>query len=280
MQPKKASLVGCVFFAAACSSPKVSSDPNDCAPSLRRVAQSVSGKDSVAFGDAMLYITGLAGFHTAGSAMQASLAGTFTDDVASVVLPGPDSADIATATCFALEGRNAKSIIASKDSLATRMSARLDERMAVVHRKTLEDAKRVFLAVRDSMSHLRVESARLVQTQLRTTVVLAVRNGTAHAISGARFVGRAISDGREAPWLEEEFSYSIPGGLAPGASVTWRIQMPNTISSNWNRVKIPSTARLVVLPTQLYGADGAPLWSGVTFTRADQRLLDSLKSSR
>ena len=271
---------GCLLLAFACSAPKVSSDPNDCAPSLRRIAQSVSGRDSVAYADAMAYITGVAAFHSANSVTQASLASTFISDVASVALPSPDSADITAAACLALAGQNAKSIVAGKDSLATRMSASLDERMAVVHRKTLEDARAAFLAVQDSLSHFRVESAKLLQTELRTTIALTVRNQTAHAISSVSFIGRAVTDGRDAPWIEEEFSYRIPGGLAPGASATWRIQPPNTIGANWNRVKVPATARFTVQPTQLYAADGTPLWAGVTFTRADQRLLDSLKAAR
>src|SRR5690348_4918872 len=152
MRNPKASLLSCVLIAVGCSSPKVSSIPTDCAPSLHRVAQSVSGRDSVAYSDAMVYITGLAGFHSAGEAMQTSLAGTFTQDAASVALPGPDSADIANASCLALAGLNAKSIIAGKDSLATRMSARLDERMAAVHRQALEKARAAYLATRDSLS--------------------------------------------------------------------------------------------------------------------------------
>jgi hypothetical protein len=280
LQTAKASLVGCTLFAVGCSAPKVSSNPDDCAPSLSRVAQSVRGKDSVAYVNAMVYITGLAGFHSAGEAVQSSLANTFTEDAASVTLSSPDSADIATAACLTLAGQGAKSIIANKDSFATRMSARLDERMAIVHRKTLEDERAAFLATQDSLSRFQVESAKLTQTQLKTTVQLTVRNGTGHSISRVLFTARALGDANEAPWLDEELDYHIAGGLAPGARATWRIQPPNTIGGKWNRVKVPSTARFVLQPTQLYTADGALLWGARTFTRGDQRLLDSLKSAR
>jgi hypothetical protein len=65
----------------------------------------------------------------------------------------------------------------------------------------------------------------------------------------------------------------------PGASPTWRIRPPNAIGASWNRVKVPPV-RFVVRPTQLYAGSGTPLWRGVAFTRADQRLLDSLKAAR
>jgi hypothetical protein len=280
MKTVRVPVLGCVLVALGCSSPKVSADLNDCGPSLRRMAQSVSGKDSVAYAAAMFLIIEPAVFSSAGSVTQASLASRSTDDLASVILPSPDSADVAAATCLALEGKKAKSIIADRDSLAKRMSARLRERMAAVHRKTLEDAKAAYLSLQDSLSHFLVESARLQQTELKTTITLAVRNATAHTVSSVSFNGRAFTDGREAPWIEEEFSYDVPGGLKPGASATWRIQPPNTIGSSWNRVKVPPTAKFVVQPTQLYAANGTPLWRGVAFTRADQKLLDSLKAAR
>ncbi len=85
-------------------------------------------------------------------------------------------------------------------------------------------------------------------------VDLSVTNGTDRAVSRAYFVGRLVSAGRSVPWLEEEFSYQIPGGLEPGETAQWSLS-PNQFSA-WGRVEAPTDAVLEVTVTQLDGADG------------------------
>jgi hypothetical protein len=106
-------------------------------------------------------------------------------------------------------------------------------------------------------------------------ILLRVKNGTAHPISRAYFRGKLTSPGRSVPWLEDEFNYSIRGGLEPGEEATWTLA-PNMFS-DWGRVEAPADAGLEVTVLQLDGPDEKPLFSTKDFTPEDAERLAALQ---
>jgi hypothetical protein len=94
-------------------------------------------------------------------------------------------------------------------------------------------------------------------------IELTVLNKTAYPVSKAHFYGTLKSPGRSIPWLEEEFSYEIRGGLEPGEQATWKLA-PN-IFGDWAEVpKNRNDMILYVQTTGIDGADGEPIIDFVT----------------
>lgn len=90
------------------------------------------------------------------------------------------------------------------------------------------------------------------------TIELTVKNGTGAAISRVSFAGTLSSPGRAVPWVKENFSYKIPGGLEPGEEVTWKLQ-PNQFGEWRNAPKDGTDTVLTITTLSVEGANGAVL---------------------
>lgn len=105
-------------------------------------------------------------------------------------------------------------------------------------------------------------------------IELSVTNGTPSAISRAYFHGVVASPGRSVPWINEDFNYSIRGGLEPGESATWKLN-PNMFSE-WG-TKTPSDAILTVEVVKLDGPDGKTLYDAEGLSETEQQRLAELQ---
>lgn len=106
---------------------------------------------------------------------------------------------------------------------------------------------------------------------------LAVSNGTGKAVSRAYFRAILFTPGREIPWVDSEFNYSISGGIESGESATWTTR-PNMFSE-WSRVPTDRADVLfIVRPVALEGADGRTLASS-RFDADDEKRLRALLDS-
>ncbi len=105
-------------------------------------------------------------------------------------------------------------------------------------------------------------------------VELAVRNGTGRTVSRAYFHGVLFTPGREMPWVDEEFNYSITGGLEPGESAKWRLS-PNRFGPWGNAPTDRDDLALIVRVVQLDGADGES-FTGEYFRESDADRLEEL----
>jgi hypothetical protein len=94
-------------------------------------------------------------------------------------------------------------------------------------------------------------------------------------VKRAHFVATLASPGRSVPWLKDDFSYEISGGLEPGESAEWHLA-PNMFS-DWGKVDAPADAVLTVQTVKLEGANGEILDG--SFSDEDQKRLDALKKS-
>ena len=106
-------------------------------------------------------------------------------------------------------------------------------------------------------------------------IELTVKNGTDQAISRAYFSGTIASPDRSVPWHEDQFNYSISGGLEPGEEATWTLA-PNSYS-DWGKVDAPADAVFTVMVEKLDGPDGKVLYSTRGFSERDQERLAELK---
>src|SRR5215203_3435790 len=106
-------------------------------------------------------------------------------------------------------------------------------------------------------------------------IELSVTNGTPAAISRAYFHGVVASPGRSVPWINDDFNYSIRGGLEPVESATWKLN-PNMFSE-WG-AKTPSDAILTVEVVKLDGPDGKTLYDAEGLSEIEQQRLTELQT--
>jgi len=105
-------------------------------------------------------------------------------------------------------------------------------------------------------------------------IELTVKNGTDNAISRAYFTGTLSSPNRSVPWLKDDFSYSIAGGIEPGEELTWRL----VGGYKWEG-DFPKDVILSVDVRKVNGADEETLFPTTNFDEDDQDRLDELLNS-
>lgn len=91
------------------------------------------------------------------------------------------------------------------------------------------------------------------------------------------FKAKLTSPGRSIPWVEADFNYTIPGGLEPKETATWKLS-PNMFSE-W--AKAPNDRTDLVLVTELVrlnGADGKSLYDSA-FSERKQKRVEVLQAS-
>lgn len=105
-------------------------------------------------------------------------------------------------------------------------------------------------------------------------IELTVKNGLLAPVSRAYFKGKLTSPGRAVPWVEDDFNYTIRGGLEPGETVTWKLS-PNMFSDWGKSPKDRNDLVLTVEVVQVDGANGKALYDS-EFPEHKQKRLDSL----
>lgn len=198
-----------------------------------------------------------------------AMAGTFSED------------QILEDAMARFDGLTGRDVIRIGDSIqAARRAER--RRQAEAEIRELEAKRDSAESARDRLSAFIVERSRLLIEEgflgEEIVVELTVSNGLDQAVSRAYFHGTYQSPGRSVPWLQEDFNYSIPGGLEPGETAQWRLK-PNRYSEWGQATEAPADAVLTVEPYRLDGADSEPLFGGVRWTEADEERLEALQSS-
>ncbi|MDJ0594850.1 MAG: hypothetical protein QNJ72_33550 [Pleurocapsa sp. MO_226.B13] len=108
-------------------------------------------------------------------------------------------------------------------------------------------------------------------------IEVTMKNGTTQPVSGGYFVGILSQPDRSVPWLQESFSYSIPGGLEPEEEVNLRLAP--RYSNQRRTAELTQDAVFTVEAKQLNGANKEPLFSACKFTQKDETKLKKLKES-
>ena len=179
-----------------------------------------------------------------------------------------------------LQGKSASEVIAAADSIHRERAVK-EREQALQEIAELEEKQAEAAGARQELAKFEVQRSRFSNRENvlgmdEPIIELTVRNGTAHAISRAYFLGTLASPGRSVPWLKETFSYRIRGGLEPGEQASWRLA-PNMFS-DWGQVDVPGDAILTVEVVELDGPDGETLFSSEVFDEDDAERLAELKA--
>lgn len=208
----------------------------------------------------------------------------FDEALATVMMSGAfanalDGGDVAADVRKSLDGKTADDVIREAAEMKAEEERRARENAVKevtaleAERKRAETAAAELAKVEIVRARYALERSRFGMAEPRIT--LTVKNNTSHPISRAYFRGRLTSPGRPVPWLDEEFNYSIRGGLNPDEEATWNLA-PNAFSA-WGTVDAPADAGLQVTLLKVDGADGNELFSVERFTERDQARLEALK---
>lgn len=179
-----------------------------------------------------------------------------------------------------LAGKTADEIIATADRIITERQQK-ERAQALAEIKELEEKQAKAQKAKIELAKFQVIRSRFFKVRQmflgdQPVIELSVKNGTAHPVSRAYFVGTLASPGRAVPWLKEEFNHQISGGLEPGETANWRLS-PNMFLGGWSQVEAPKDAILTVKVVELEGVDGKPLFSSREFTADDAERLTELK---
>ena len=105
---------------------------------------------------------------------------------------------------------------------------------------------------------------------------LSVTNGTDKAISRVYFIGTIASPDRPVPWFTERFNYEISGGLQPGESANWTLEV--NMFSDWAKIQAPAGAYFTVEAYRIDGADKQPIYNASGLTEKERNRLQDLRS--
>ena len=111
---------------------------------------------------------------------------------------------------------------------------------------------------------------------LKPTIIINLKNNTDKAIARVYAVGTIKTEGREVPWIKEDFNYMIDGGIEPGETNTSSLS-PNMFSS-WGTANIGENATFTVKIVRIDGADGNIIASIQEFSEKDNQRLEYLKT--
>lgn len=266
-------------FAVACAPRVDGSTLATCKTSLDAVVAKASrSSDSARFKLAMMELR-IGELQTLTNTLGDALTSGRTTSRKAVPEPALDSAATQATLCAAVNKLSAAKIMERAGTLGGAIKDSLDNQRAHAYLAALRAAHARATVARDSISAFRVVKAAFTQRDgtvgLETAITLTVENGTKHAVSGGFFSAVATTPGAAAPWLDQEFNYTVRGGIARGATATWRI-VANRLTPAWGDVLIPREAQIVVTPIKLFSASGEQLWGGAEFTKADQAEMDRL----
>lgn len=180
-----------------------------------------------------------------------------------------------------LKGKTADEVIAMAKQIevereAKKRAEQIKQAKEEIEKLTVKKAESE--KARSQLKKFRVISSRFKKETQRfgrpqPIINLSVINETSQTISQAYFKGTYITPGRSVPWLEEEFSYEISGGLEPGEKAEWNLA-PNMFGE-WGQLEAIDDAVLTTEVTRLDGPDGNPLWED-DFKKDDEKRLKAL----
>ncbi len=178
-----------------------------------------------------------------------------------------------------LDGKTADDIIAEGEKIKAEIETKkkeqakgeIEELYAKMEQAERDKKKLAKFEVKRSRFYKRKGSYSVYEEPV---IELTVLNGTDKAISRAYFTGTLASPNRSVPWIKEDFSYEISGGLESSEEVTWKLA-PNMFS-DWGQVKAPNDAVLTVEVNRLDGPEGEELYSVSNFGQKEQERLEAL----
>ncbi len=266
---------------AGCASDRIDgSSPEAMQQSLERLGQDLAEEEAEAFGAAVMLVA-LDGL---------SLAEMGSEDLEARTAAALDGLTVEEVIARAAEIESAREAAEAEQRLRAEEAAREQQALAEAAAREqlvrdiaeLEARQTAADEAREVLSGFVVDSARFslepqpYGSRSQPMIELSVTNGMDVAVARAYFRGVVATPGRAVPWIEEEFNYSIPGGLEAGESATWTLA-PNMFS-DWGTVDVPDDAVMTATVVDLDGADGESVVGDVAFTERDAERLQQLRA--
>lgn len=109
----------------------------------------------------------------------------------------------------------------------------------------------------------------------RPIVELKVRNDTGQPVSRAYFTGIVGSPERATPWIKSGFNYEIPGGVEPGETASWVLEL--NPYGDWG-TEVPDLNYLKLEVVRLDGPTGKTLWELTELSPYERERLEQLRA--
>lgn len=247
-----------VFLAVSCGTPKIDTTNDETTKAtIDKVRSSLSGAQLTKFEDSLKIVM----FNTA-------LSGGLLNAQANI-----------DAAKKQLNGKTAEQIIADADKIKIEREAK-EKEQALQEIEDLTNQKNKADSDAQQLKKFQVITSRFTKIKKEFSgeepiIELTVKNLTESAISAVAFEGMITSRERSVPWLKENFSYKISGGLEPGEVAEWTLA-PNRFSE-WGKVEAPADATFTVKAIGLKGGDGEVLYSS-EFSEEKLKRLEALSA--
>lgn len=177
-----------------------------------------------------------------------------------------------------LNGMSADEVLREADRIKAERERR-EREAALVEIRTLRQSRQRAQRDARNLAAFVITGARYYKDRdyfgmVEPVIRLTMTNNTEHPISRAYFRGVLQSPGRSVPWVEEDFNYSIEGGIEPEESKT--ISLAPNMFGEWGTTEAPGDAVLGVTVVKLDGADGQTLYDAEFSEHDEERLRELL----
>jgi len=251
-------------LAGGCGAPRIdSSTPQTMAATLKKARASLPAEKRQKFDEAVMVVSLK---EVAGAGLSA--------------LATQSPAQLPARASAKLHGKTALEIIAEADAIGAERAVR-ERAQALSEIKELETKRERTAAVRVELRKFEVSRSRLHLVpqpfgRPRPVIEISVKNGMNDTVARAYFKGTVASPGRAVPWIKEDFSYQIAGGVEPGETADWSLA-PSPFGA-WGKADVPKDAIFTVEVVKLDGPDGQVLYDSV-FSDDDAERLEQLRAS-
>jgi hypothetical protein len=109
----------------------------------------------------------------------------------------------------------------------------------------------------------------------RPLVNIRVRNDTGRSISRVYFAGTVRIPERATPWISDTFNYDIPGGVEPGETTSWVLELNR---NDW-ATEVPELNYLTLDVLRLDGPHGEVLWEEESLSRYEEIRLEQIREA-
>lgn len=230
----------------ACDPPKIDTSSDESVKtSIAKIKDSLDAEKKKKLEDA-LSVVAMAG---AGEALKDAAKG----GLAGLANIDPDK--VKSAAMKTLNGKTADEVIAYADKIVAEQKAR-ERTQALAEIKELSEKK-----AKADVSAKEIEKFQIIKSRFyierqafinQPVFDLKVKNGTSQPVSRAFCRGVLSSPGRSIPWHQDDFNFSISGGMEVGEEKSLKLS-PN-IFSGWGKVEAPADAVFTVTCNRLLGA--------------------------
>lgn len=210
-----------------------------------------------------------------GTAFTAAMAGEKVDSEAMTQdlmasLDGKTADEVIAEAKRIREGREQEQAEQQRKMAERERQRELEELQELNSKREASEAARAQLA-KFEVLHSRFYKREQAYMGPQSVIELKVRNGTDHPISRAYFRGTLATPGRAVAWHEDEFNYSISGGLEPGEIGEWTLS-PNMFSG-WGAAEMKPGAVFTIEVVRLDGPDGEQLFADEWTEHNEERLV-------